>query len=33
LTVLGPVTPIGGLCFVLGWISILLGGFKSNKTL
>lgn len=31
LKYLGPVTPIGGLFFILGWLGILLGALKSNK--
>ncbi len=30
LRVLGPVTPIGGLFFVAGWICLALVGFKKN---
>ena len=25
---LGPVTPIGGLCLIVGWLAILVGGFR-----
>jgi len=28
---LGPVTPLGGLCFMLGWLSLLVAGFGSHK--
>lgn len=28
---LGPITPIGGVCFILGWISILIYALKTNK--
>ncbi len=31
LKVLGPITPIGGLFFIAGWILIILVGFSSNK--
>ena len=27
---LGPMTPIGGVCFIFGWISILISGIKSK---
>lgn len=27
---LGPLTPIGGLCFILGWISILVSASKDR---
>lgn len=27
--VLGPITPLGGLCFVLGWLVLFIGSFKS----
>lgn len=27
---LGPVTPIGGLCFIIGWILLALACFKKN---
>lgn len=27
---LGPVTPIGGLCFILGWLATALGIFSSK---
>jgi len=27
----GPVTPIGGLCFVAGWIALLAGTFEKNR--
>jgi uncharacterized membrane protein YgdD (TMEM256/DUF423 family) len=29
LTVLGPVTPVGGICFIVGWIFIA-GAFKKS---
>ena len=25
---LGPVTPIGGLCLIAGWLALLVGGFR-----
>jgi uncharacterized membrane protein YgdD (TMEM256/DUF423 family) len=25
---LGPVTPLGGLCLIAGWLAILVGGFR-----
>ena len=28
---LGPLTPIGGLCFILGWISILVSAYKDDS--
>lgn len=31
LRVLGPVTPIGGLCFVAGWLCLLVPAFQKNK--
>ena len=30
-TWLGPVTPFGGLCFILGWLSLFLGISAKNK--
>jgi len=27
---LGPLTPIGGLCFIFGWISILISAYKDS---
>lgn len=32
LKVLGPVTPIGGIAFITGWIFITLSGIKSDKS-
>lgn len=36
-SVLGPITPIGGLCFILAWITMAIGSlkidFKQAKTL
>jgi uncharacterized membrane protein YgdD (TMEM256/DUF423 family) len=32
LKFLGPVTPIGGICFVLGWLCICLAVLKTGKT-
>lgn len=31
LKVLGPITPIGGLFFIAGWILLIIVGFSSNK--
>jgi len=31
LKVLGPVTPLGGICFIIGWIFIALAGSKGEK--
>ena len=28
LRFLGPVTPLGGICFILGWIMFAVGGMK-----
>ncbi len=28
---LGPLTPIGGLCFILGWVSILVFALKDRR--
>lgn len=25
---LGPVTPVGGLCLIVGWLALLVGGFR-----
>lgn len=25
---LGPVTPLGGLCFIVGWMALLVGGIQ-----
>lgn len=25
---LGPITPLGGLCFIIGWLSIVFGAIK-----
>ena len=25
---LGPVTPLGGLCLIVGWLALLFGGFR-----
>ena len=27
---LGPVTPIGGVCFIAGWIALAVAGFRLN---
>lgn len=29
--ILGPITPLGGLAFMLGWIFILIAGIKHGK--
>lgn len=31
LKILGPITPIGGLCFVAGWLLLAYIGLKSKK--
>ncbi|TAH04461.1 MAG: DUF423 domain-containing protein [Sphingobacteriales bacterium] len=31
LKYLGPITPIGGLFFILGWLGILCGAIKGDK--
>lgn len=31
LKVLGPVTPIGGLCFVAGWLFLALAGLRKSS--
>ncbi len=31
LKFLGPITPLGGICFVLGWLSICLAVLKTDK--
>lgn len=28
---LGPITPLGGLCFILGWACLLIAAFKHFK--
>ena len=28
ITWLGPVTPLGGLCLIVGWLALLVGGFR-----
>ena len=25
---LGPVTPLGGLCLIVGWLALMVGGFR-----
>ena len=27
---IGPITPIGGLCFIIGWIFLFFSAFKKN---
>jgi uncharacterized membrane protein YgdD (TMEM256/DUF423 family) len=29
---LGPLTPIGGLCFMIGWLCLFIAGFNISKT-
>jgi uncharacterized membrane protein YgdD (TMEM256/DUF423 family) len=29
-SILGPITPIGGLCFILGWVSLFLAALKDK---
>lgn len=31
ITVLGPITPIGGLAMIAGWMCIIIQSFKLNK--
>lgn len=31
LTFLGPITPLGGVCFVLGWLCLCLAVLKTDK--
>ena len=28
---LGPITPIGGLCFIMGWAMLAIAGVRNNK--
>lgn len=28
---LGPVTPLGGVCFLIGWIALFIGALRSNN--
>jgi len=28
--ILGPITPIGGLCFIIGWIALLLAAIRNK---
>jgi uncharacterized membrane protein YgdD (TMEM256/DUF423 family) len=32
LRVLGPITPLGGICFILGWLFIAVGALKKDKS-
>lgn len=32
LRFLGPVTPLGGLCFIAAWLILAISGLKNNKT-
>ena len=27
---LGPITPLGGVCFLIGWIALFIGALRSN---
>lgn len=29
-SILGPITPLGGLCFVTGWVLLLIAALKNN---
>jgi len=29
---LGPITPLGGLCFIWGWASLILGHWRADST-
>ena len=31
ISFLGPVTPIGGLLFILGWLAVIMGSFSNSK--
>jgi uncharacterized membrane protein YgdD (TMEM256/DUF423 family) len=28
--IIGPVTPVGGLCFIIGWVSLLLAAIRNK---
>jgi uncharacterized membrane protein YgdD (TMEM256/DUF423 family) len=30
-TFLGPITPLGGLCFIIGWLLLFAGSFKMKN--
>lgn len=30
LTGIGPITPIGGLCFMVGWVLVAIAGFRRH---
>ena len=32
-TWIGPITPLGGLCFILGWLCLFIAIFKKNKVI
>lgn len=32
LKILGPVTPLGGICFIIGWLCLCMPMLKSDKT-
>ena len=29
----GPITPLGGICFIIGWISLAVGSWQAHKSL
>ena len=29
----GPITPLGGLCFMIGWVSLAVGSWQAHKSL
>jgi uncharacterized membrane protein YgdD (TMEM256/DUF423 family) len=29
--ILGPITPLGGLCFIVGWILLMLGSIRGTS--
>ena len=31
LIMLGPITPFGGISFILGWLFLVIGGFEKTK--
>jgi len=32
LSILGPITPLGGLCFIIGWIGLFVAAFKNKSS-
>ena len=30
-TIIGPITPMGGICFIAGWICLIVGSFNIYK--